>query len=171
MTHVALSILLAVGLGAGFSDASATVISTTQQSAIVELRVVLEGPADTVVAHLVLAGEEEVVLPMVARADGSFGVTTELKPANYEVVFETLGAAPLQSAPMTLSALGADLGAVTTTTEPSSSGSAGGGWMWLAVAFGAASLSALAVWALGERDDAKDQHDQDTEPPDSSPAP
>ena len=48
------------------------------------------------------------------------GITTELKPANYQVVFETLGDPSIQSLPMTLTDLGADIDeslAVTTTTE------------------------------------------------------
>jgi len=92
------------------------------------------------------------------------GITTELKPANYQVVFETLGDVSIQSLPVTLVEMGADIGgasgSVTSTTEGGLS-NVTQGWGWLALAFGAASLAALAFWALGGP---KDDQDVASEP-------
>ncbi|MGA7096596.1 MAG: hypothetical protein WB245_03405 [Acidimicrobiia bacterium] len=172
MVRFGLALLLAVDLGAGFGTASATVVSTTGQSVVLELHVEVSGDPDAVVAHLTLPGDPDVAIPMLVRDDGSYEVTTEVKRANYTVVFETLGGAGVRSEPVTLLALGADTGVgVTSTTAEEDQGysSETNGWMWLAIAFGAASLAALAVWALGGRDVADDA--QEPAPPESISAP
>ncbi len=172
MVRLGLVLILAVDLGAGFDTATATVVSTTDQSAVIELHVGVNGAPDAVVAHLSLPGEPDVAIPMLPREDGSFGVTTEVKTANYTVVFETLGEVGVSSKPATLLALGADLSKGTSTTaaeDDQGYSSQTTGWMWLAVAFGAASLAALAIWALGGRD--HEDEDHDSVPPESMPAP
>ncbi|HET7847240.1 MAG TPA: hypothetical protein VFL72_07075 [Acidimicrobiia bacterium] len=148
---VAIVLLAAVDVGGGFGGASAEVLSLSEESMEIEIQVEVPSESDAVVVHLVLANEDPVTLPLVSRGDGVLGITTELKPANYQVVFETLGDPSIQSLPMTLTDLGADIDeslAVTTTTEGGLS-SVTRGWGWLALAFGAASLAALAFWALG----------------------
>ncbi|HLF42956.1 MAG TPA: hypothetical protein VJA46_05445 [Acidimicrobiia bacterium] len=158
MLRIAAFVLLAaVDIGGGFGNASAEVISLTDESMEVEIQVEVEGTVDAVVVHFALSGEDPVTLPLVSRGGGVFGITTELKPANYQVVFETLGDVSIQSLPVAMADLGAEVtspsGTVTSSTEGGFS-SVTQGWGWLALAFGAASLAALAFWALGGgRDD------------------
>jgi hypothetical protein len=170
--RLAVVALLAVELGAGFGPATATVVSTTDESMIVDLHVEVVGPADSVVVHLALADEDPITLPMVPRDDGSYGVTTEVKVADYQVVFETLGESGIQSDPVAISDLGVDLssepGAAPTTTEVPERSPGTQRWLWLGVALGAASLSALAFWVLGDRDDPEDDIDDLEESPPSS---
>jgi hypothetical protein len=152
---LAVAILASVNLGGGFGNASAEVLSINDESMEIEVRVEVQSSADAVVVHFALSDEDPVTLPLVSRGDGVFGIVTELKPANYQVLFETLGDPSVQSQAVSLTDLGADIGDVgeiTSTTEEGVSDDTQG-WGWLAVAFGAASLAALAFWVLGGRDD------------------
>ncbi len=164
MIRLAAIALLAVELGGGFGAAGATVVSTTGQSMVVELHVEVETSADSVVAHLSVPGEETVIIPLLPRDESTYGVTTELKLADYLVVFEAVGAEGAVSDPVRLSDLGVDLGsgeearANETSDEPSPATQR---WLWLGVALGAASLSALAFWVLGGREDPDDEHGED----------
>ncbi|MGH8950886.1 MAG: hypothetical protein ACRDX9_05620 [Acidimicrobiia bacterium] len=157
MIRFASLVLVAAELGAGFGTASATVVSTTDQSIIVELHVEVGVSADSVVVHFALPEEDTVTIPMVARDDGTYGVTTEVKPADYQVVFEALGDPGAQSDPVSLTDLGVGLTAdseSTGTTESEGQSPGTRRWLWLGVALGAASLSVLAFWVLGGRDEA-----------------
>jgi hypothetical protein len=165
MFRIAATVLLAaVDVGGGFGAASAEVLSLSGESMEIEIQVEVPNTSDPVVVHFALAGEDPVTLPLVSRGDGVLGITTELKPANYQVVFETLGDVSIQSLPITLVEMGADIGgasgSVTSTTEGGLS-NVTQGWGWLALAFGAASLAALAFWALGGP---KDDQDVASEP-------
>ena len=156
MMRFAALLLFAVDLGSGFGTATASVVSASDESIILELGVEVDESADSVVAHLALADEDTITIPMLPRDDGTFGVTTEVKPANYLVVFEAIGDPGAESDPVSLTDLGADLSSTPGTTdltedEESSSGTQQ--WLWLGVALGAASLSALAFWVLGGRDE------------------
>lgn len=146
-------VLLAIELGAGFGTASAELVSTSSNAIEVDLRVEVTQSAETVIAHLVAEGEASLALPLLQREPGVFGIRTELKPINYRVVFELFGPDPAQSEPRSLSELGVAIpGAesrATTTTAPEELGEDVTRWLWLAIAFGAASLSALAFWVLG----------------------
>jgi hypothetical protein len=153
MLRIAAFVLFAaVDIGGGFGNAGAEVISLRDDSMEVEIQVEVLGTVDAVVVHFALSGEDPVTLPLVSRGGGVFGITTELKPANYQVVFETLGDVSIQSQPVAIADLGAQ---VTSPSGPATSSTEGGfssvtrGWGWLALAFGAASLAALAFWALG----------------------
>ena len=167
MIRLAAVALLAVELGAGFGTATATVVSTTEESMIVDLHVEVGEAADSIVVHLALPDEETVTIPMVPRDDGSYGVTTEVKVADYQVVFETLGASGTQSDPVALSDLGVDLsgqpGSAPSTTGVVERSPGTQRWLWLGIALGAASLSALAFWVLGARDRPADEIDQPEE--------
>jgi len=124
---------------------------------IVELHVEVEVSADSVVVHFALPDEDTVTIPMVPRDDGTYGVTTEVKPADYQVVFEALGDSGAQSDPVSLTELGVDLTVESDSTETAESEGRTPGtqrWLWLGVALGAASLSVLAIWVLGGRDEA-----------------
>jgi hypothetical protein len=156
MIRVAALVLAAVELGAGFGDAGATVESMSDESMIVDIHVEVVDEADVVVAHFVLPDEDQITIPLLPREDGTYGVTTELKPANYQVVFEAVGDPGAQSEPVTLSDLGADLGAVAGVSDEGTSKETSQ-WLWLGLALGAASLSALAFWVLGARDDEDDE--------------
>lgn len=179
---LAVALLASVNLGGGFGNASAEVVSITDESMEIEVRVEVQSTADAVVVHFVLSDEDPVTLPLVSRGNGVFGITTELKPANYQVLFETLGDPSVQSQPVSLTDLGADISnpddQVTSTTEGGFS-SVTRGWGWLAMAFGAASLAALAFWALGGKDEpvasvdsesaAPEEVTEETDPEDQSP--
>jgi hypothetical protein len=125
---------------------------------VVSIEVEVMTTAESVVAHLDFDGEAVATLPLIAREDGLYGIRAELEPKNYVVVFEVVGDESDQSEPLTLAELGADLGpaAGPTTTSPDEEGMAPETQrlMWLAVALGAASLSALAFWVLGDREKA-----------------
>ena len=156
MIRLAAVVLFAVEVGAGFGSASASVVSMTDQSMIVDVRVEVETTADSVVAHFALPDEDTITIPMLERDDGAYGVTTEVKPANYIVMFEAIGDPGAESDQVSLTDLGVDLSSTadpttTTTTEDLSAGTQQ--WLWLGVALGAASLSALAFWVLGGRED------------------
>ncbi|HEX6145950.1 MAG TPA: hypothetical protein VF083_04175 [Acidimicrobiia bacterium] len=172
MVKLAALAFFAVELGAGFGAATATVVSTTDESMVVDFHVEVEASADSVVLHLTLAGEDPIRVPMVERDDESFGVTTEVKAANYRVVFEALGDPGAQSSPVSLIELGAELpggsdSPDTTESEERSPGTQR--WLWLGVALGAASLSALAFWVLGDRDEPDDVEVIDLDAGDSDP--
>ena len=173
MIRLAVLALFAVELGAGFGTATATVVSTTQESMIVEFHVEVGVSADSVVVHLALPGEDPVTIPMVERQTGSYGVTTEVRTADYQVVFEALGEPGAQSDPTSLTELGVDLDTGSDVAESTESAESSPGtqrWLWLGIALAAASLSALAFWVLGERD-MPDHEDADPDDDEASPAP
>jgi hypothetical protein len=168
MIRLAAVVVLAVELGGGFSTATATVVSTTEQSMIIELHVGVEVEATSVVAHFALPGEEQITIPLLFRSGEDYGVTTELRPANYQVVFEAIGEQSVLSEPASLTDLGADLesAGISVDGEEDEGFSAGTqSWLWLGVALGAASLSALAFWVLGggKKDD-DPKADEQSEP-------
>ncbi len=160
-------VLLAVELGAGFGAASAELVSTTSNAIQVDLRVEVTQSAETVIAHLVAEGESPLALPLLQREPGVFGIRTELKAVNYRVVFELIGPDPARSEPTSLMELGVELRAVgiesTTTTDPENLPEDVTRWLWLAIAFGAASLSALAFWVLGGDSRQASSNDDSTE--------
>ncbi|MGH8871591.1 MAG: hypothetical protein ACRDWS_06435 [Acidimicrobiia bacterium] len=172
MIRFAALFLFAVELGAGFGAATATVVSASEQSMIVDLRVEVAVSADSVVVHLALPEEDTVTIPMVPRDDGTYGVTTEIKPADYVVVFEALGNPGALSEPVSLTVIGVDLGPdplspETTESEVRSPGTQR--WLWLGVALGAASLSVLAFWVLGGRDEGDGDEEVDGDRAQSAP--
>ena len=160
-------VLLAIELGAGFGAASAELVSTSLNAIQVDLRIEVTQSAETVVAHLMAEGEAPVALPLLPREPGVFGIRTELKPINYRVVFELFGPDPAQSEPHSLTELGVEFPVAgsesTTTTNPEGLPDDVTRWLWLAIAFGAASLSALAFWVLGGDDRQVSSADDPTE--------
>lgn len=147
------TLLAAVLLGGIFGSASATVESMGDEVMIVDIEVEVTQSAESVVAHLVFDEDEPLTLPLLDRGDGMFGIRTELQPKNYVVVFEVVGAE--SSPPVSLTQLGAELGpesGSTTTTLEGGLSTDSQSLLWLAIALGAASLSALAFWVLGDRD-------------------
>jgi hypothetical protein len=161
MIRFAVAMLFAVELGAGFGTATATVESIEDESMVVELRVEVDGSPDSVVAHLALPDEDTITIPMLVRDEGVYGVTTEVKPANYMVVFEVIGDQGAESDPVPLGQLGVDFSSGAGTTEPEEEpiSASTQQWLWLGVALGAASLSALAFWVLGGRDEPARTHE------------
>ncbi len=135
---------------------------------VVEIEVEVLNPADSVVAHLTFE-DEELILPLLDRGDGVFGIRTELAPSNYGVVFETIGEGGERSEPTTLARMGADFGpeisgATSSTAEDEGLSDESQSLLWLAIALGAASLSLIAFWVLGSRDETADApEDGDTE--------
>lgn len=159
MRWLAVALLAAVELGGAFGSASATVDSIDDASMVVTLEVEVTVSAQAVVAHLTFAEEPSRPLSLLDRGAGVFGIRTELEPKNYIVVFEVIGEQSELSEPKTLSELGADLVAEREGGDPDPEGeqsSANSQLGWLALALGAASLSALAFWALGGREEARE---------------
>jgi hypothetical protein len=141
---------------------------------VIDLRVEVDGAPDSVVAHLTLPDEDTITIPMLVREAGVYGVTTEIKPANYVVVFEVIGDPGAESNPLTLDELGVDFSPNQGTTAPEVEtpiSSSTEQWLWLGVALGAASLSALAFWVLGGRDEPAPASgpDDQAEPPQPEP--
>lgn len=153
------ALLAAVIIGGSFGSASATVESVDDEMMVVEISVEVLDSADSVVAHLTFGDERELTLPLLDRGDGAFGLRTELEPKNYFVVFETTGEDAARSEPVSLSRMGAELGpgsGATATTSPDDEDDLSDDlkqMLWLAVALAAASLSLLAFWVLGDRED------------------
>lgn len=150
-------LIASVVIGGVFGAATATVESNDGEVMVLEIEVELDGTPTAVVAHLAFDDEPELTVPLLDRGNGKFGITTELEPKNYVVVFESIGDEGETSDPVTLSQMGADLG-----PEPGESGQESedeglsiesSRLLWLAVALGAASLSVLAFWVLGGRDE------------------
>lgn len=157
MKFVALMVLAAVQLGGGFGEASAEVDSLTANSMVVDIEVEVGVSATAVVAHLTFDDDPQLTVPLLDRGDGLFGTRTEVEPKNYFVVFEAVGSPGELSEPVSLSDLGADLNSpLVATARPLAREEEGltqetRRFGWLALALGAASLSALAFWALGDR--------------------
>ena len=152
------ALLAAVIIGGSFGSASATVESIDDEMMVVEISVEVLDSADSVVAHLSFGDERELTLPLLDRGDGTFGLRTELEAKNYFVVFETIGEDAARSEPVSLSRMGAELGpesgtTATTSVDDDDLSDDSEQMLWLAVALAAASLSLLAFWVLGDRDD------------------
>lgn len=150
-------LIAALVLGGPFGSASATVESIDDDVMVIELRVEVLESAESVVAHLSFEDERVLTLPLLDRGDGTFGLRTEVEPKNYFVVFETVGPEGRDSDPVSFAQLGAELlpeGGITTTTVADEGLSDDSRQMlWMAIALGATSLSLLAFWVLGGRDD------------------
>ena len=158
MRNLVLLLLFSVALGGDFGEASAETISIDESSMIVAIDVEVLTSADSVVAHLASPGNETVVLPLVDRGGGVYGIQTEVRPIDYQVTFELLGPSPSLSDPVSMSSLGADFDGVTASTEPDDESAAQTRrWGWLALALTAASLAVLAIWVIVGRDDDDDE--------------
>jgi hypothetical protein len=161
------TLIAAVLIGGVFGSASATVEESDAEVMVVTIEVEVMTSAESVVAHLDFDGEPVATLPLIDRGEGVYGIRAELEPKNYMVVFEVVGDEAGQSDPVSLTQLGADLGpeASPTTSSPEDEGMAPETQrlMWLAVALGAASLSALAFWVLGGREGTEESPPADEE--------
>lgn len=147
-----LLVVAAIQLGGAFGSASAELLERNPAAITIDLEVEVLVPVEAVVAHVRFDNQPELTLPLLARGDGVFGITTQLAPRNYVVVFEAVGPNGGLSDALTLHQLGVDL----VDRTPGGGTDEAGGLAeatqrvgWLAVAFAAASLSALAVWVLG----------------------
>ncbi len=166
MGAIVRGLLAAVILGGIFGSASATVESVTADGMMVEIEVEVSGAPETVVAHMSFE-EDRFTVPLLDRGDSVFGLRTELERKNYMVVFEVVDEDGRSSEPVSLQDMGADLslaGGETTTTTESEEGLSQESQrlLWLAVALGAASLSLLAFWVLGDRGEDREPPRDDT---------
>lgn len=157
MFHSFVAILLSIGLGGGFGEGSAELVSIDSESMLVSVEVEVIASAESVVASFFAPGDEPLTLPLLDRGGNRYGLQTELRPVDYTVVFEVLGPDPGQSDPVLLSAMGADFGVVPVATTPPEEEDEGFSpaarrWGWLALALTAASLAVLAFWVLGGKD-------------------
>lgn len=164
MRLLAIVLVAAVEVGSGFGSASVTVEELGDTSMTIDIEVAVRSSAQAVVAHLTFGGAPSLTLPLLDRGGGRYGIRTELDRKNYVVVFEAVGEEGVVSDAVTLTEMGVDL------TGNGSSGSSGDGgdegfgaetrsFGWLALALGAAALSALAFWALGGRDNTNDEEE------------
>jgi hypothetical protein len=152
------ALVAAVVLGGVFGAATATVESIDDGVMVVSIEVEVSGSPESVVAHLSFEDDPPLTLPMLARGDDLYGLRTDLPGKNYFVVFEILGEPGHRSDPVSLVQMGAELGpgtgsATTTTMDDDELSEESQRMLWLAVALAAASLSLLAFWVLGDRDD------------------
>ena len=152
---VALAVLAAVTLGGSFGEAGASTVSVESETILVDLYVDVTVSAQSVVAHLSVGDDDTRVIPLIHRGGARYGIRTEIPRKDYLVVFEAISDAPQLSTPATLSSLGAQLTIPGSPAEPEPEEEPreSDRWGWLAVALGAASLSALAFWVLGEREE------------------
>lgn len=162
MRLLGLIVLASIQLGGGFGEASAEVEELGSQSMIVDIEVQVAVSADAVVAHLSSGSAPSVAIPLLDRGGGLFGVRTELEPKNYQVVFEAVGSPGELSEPVSLVAMGANLDQPAEPSDQVDGRAVDDGLSietqrvgWLALALGAASLSALAFWVLADRDEGK----------------
>lgn len=148
-------ILAAVQLGGGFGEGSASTVTLEEESVVLEMRVEVNVSAQAVVAHLSAADEEPRVLALIHRGGNVFGIRTELPRKDYLVVFEAIGTPGELSQPAHLTTMGAELSFPPTTSptsdDPDGEPGEASRWGWLALALGAASLSLLAFWVLGQK--------------------
>lgn len=153
-----MAVVAAVTLGGAFGEAGASTVSVESETVVIDIYVDVAVSAQSVVAHLSAADDDTKIIALIHRGGPRYGLRTELPRKDYLVVFEAIGETPQLSPPATLTALGAQL----TVPPPSGSPDAedvadesreSTRWGWLALALGAASLSALAFWVLGARDD------------------
>ena len=164
-----LLVLAAVQIGGGFGEASAEVQALTQESMVIDLQVEVAVTSTAVVAHLTFDDDAPLTIPLLDRGGGVFGTRTELEPKNYFVLFEAVGTPGEVSQPVSLTDLGADLDSpLVATTRPRVAQDEGltpetQRFGWLALALAAASLSALAFWALGDRDESELEEPSESE--------
>jgi len=154
---LAVMLLATVELGGIFGTAGVSGRALT--AATIEIDLQVEAPADaTVVAHLIEPGGTQRTVALAQRASGVYGGIVEIPIIDYLVVFEVVGSNGVQSQPLRLTELGLDpalLGRspiAPSTSEPGLSAETRR-WGWLGLALGALALAALAVWALGGRDE------------------
>jgi len=156
-------LLAAVILGGVFGSATATVESIDGEMMVLSIDVEVSGSPDTVIAHLTFEEDQPLILPLLDRGDGTFGLRTELEPKNYFVVFEAVGDGSDSSDPVSLAQMGAELvqrsGGTTTTLSEDELSNESRRSLWLAIALGAGSLSLLAFWVLGSRDEDEEESD------------
>lgn len=161
-------LFLALEMGAGFGTASAELISTSTNAMEIELRVEVRQSAESVIAHLAFPSEPSLAIPLVQRESGEFGIRTEVKDVNYQVVFELLGDKNATSEQRTLAELGVEFpgqgGILTTTTVDEGLSDQTQRWGWLGLALGAGALSALAFWVLGGRENGDQESSAIDEP-------
>jgi len=152
-----LLLVAAVQLGGAFGSASAELLQRDPVAITIDLEVEVLVSVEAIVAHVRFDNQPELTLPLLDRGDGIFGVTTQLAPRNYVVVFEAVGPNGGLSDPVTLHELGVDLvgRSSSSDTDEAEEGltEATQRVGWLAAAFAAASLSALAMWVLGGPDE------------------
>ncbi len=168
---ILLSVLLvgAADLGAPFVDASAEASRVTG-GIEVELEVELNVSVATVVAHVVIPGDEQQTVTLSARGGGTYGGLVTVPAADLVVIFEAVDVSrDVLSQPVTLTELGVDPDVFqsdrTFALPAESSRTVTPGarrWLWAATAMGAASLALIAWWAAGPRRPESDDVAQDT---------
>ena len=167
MRLAALGLTAQLFLGGAFGNASATVDAIDDDSMVLTLEVEIAVSTQAVIAHLAFDDEPQIALPLLDRGGGLFGITTELAPKNYAVVFEAVGSDEELSTPALISDLGAEFGDTdvpTPSTEPDDSDGLSNQtrqYGWLALALAAGSLAVLALWVIIGRDDEETGSDEE----------
>lgn len=149
-------VVAAVSVGGVFGQAEATTVSRDANTMVVALTIEVPEDAQAVMLHMGLGGETRVLGMLPSQTPGLWAITTEVEPKNWQVAFEVLGPTSAMSQVMTLAFLGADIDPTPDPTTPDAGdddASEARRWGFLGLAFGAASLSLLAFWVLGAKDD------------------
>ena len=159
--------LVFVPLGGPFVDASATA-ERIGDLLEVEFEVEVDRSASVVVAHIVVGGDQpQRSVSLDLRGGGVFAGFVTLPVQESIIVFELIGpAGSVLSAATTLSELGVDFSEFGVRVTPPGDDPPADPitpearrWMWLAIAAGAAALSALAFWAIGGKDESQSAPD------------
>jgi hypothetical protein len=159
---VMMAMFLAIQVGTGFGIASADgeAVGSTALSIAVSVEA---DPGDQLVLHGLDPGGDQRTVAMIEAAPGTYRTVFETRPVDLVIVFENLDTG-LQSEPHRLSELGVPgelVGAVPLPPgEPEAPEDRS--LLWLGVALGLASLSALAFWVLGG--ESRRQGDAETDP-------
>lgn len=151
--------MMVVQLGGAFgaAEAAATLISSGEMELTLEVEV--GGNPVSVVAHLIDPGDDQTTTTLAHQGGGLYSGVTVTERADLVVVFEAVGVGndSIMSRPVRLTELGLDPDvlidpsiASTEEIDGLTLDAATERWGWAAVALGAAALSLLAWWALGE---------------------
>lgn len=167
---ILLSVVLvgAADLGAPFVDGSADARRVTG-GIEVEIEVELNVSVATVVAHVVIPGDDQRTVTLNPRGGGVYGGLVTVPAADLVVIFEAVDVnRDVLSQPVTLTELGVDPDVFqsnrtfavpaesTRTVTPGARR-----WLWAAASLGAASLALIAWWAAGPRRLESDDTDQE----------
>ena len=146
-------VLVAASAGSQFVSPRASADGVTNGTMAVDLSVTLSGSDGPVVAHLMLPGQEPEVTPLIDRGGGEWGMTLDLRRADWLVVFEDVSSGVL-SEEWALTSMGLDpsvLGIVPPAAAAEPRSRVPPPAMAAAAAVAVVAFSAVVAWRLTPR--------------------